>query len=64
MVTICLPAKLTGAVENTNCISAEGYKYDTKRSDDDSSSGTLANVEYSFIAITPKPTQTWSGSTC
>ena len=50
----------TGAVEYIDCISAkECPGYDTKQSD----AGALGNVEYPFIAITPRSTLARSGST-
>ena len=56
------------AVEYTNCISAEGQDtsnecpgYDTKQSGGEA--GTLVNVEYPFIAITPRSTLAQNGST-
>ena len=62
-------AQVAGAVEYTNCISAERWwvsppslnkwsGFDTKPSD-----GALKNVEYPFIAIAPRSTLTQSGGT-
>ena len=60
-------AKSAGAIEYPDRISAEVYNssnecsdYDTKLSDSETEAG---NVEYSFIAITPKSSLTRSGNT-
>ena len=67
-------AQLTVAVEYTDHISAEGSDLSLPTRVFDmtlsciwcwgSSSGALGNVKYSFIAITPRYTLNWSGSTC
>ena len=59
-----------GAVEYIDCVSAEGkipltsFLEMTKQSDGECSNnaGALGNVEYPFIAITPKSTLTRSNS--
>ena len=63
-IYICSP------VEYTNCISVEGLDsfkcpgYYIKPSDGEAlGPGALGNMEYTFIAIAPKSTLTWSGST-
>ena len=65
-------AQLGGAIEYTDCISAEWYDpfwwvswYDTKQSDGETVvMVVLWGIEkYPFIAITPKSTLTRSGST-
>ena len=64
-------AHSAGAVEYTDCISAEGSdppkecpRYDIKQSDGCGSSNAeaLVNAEYPFIAITPRSTLARSGS--
>ena len=61
-----------GAVEYTDCISAEVYDspqqvswiwFETIWWWGFSNAGALGNVEYAFITIAPKFTLAWSGST-
>ena len=63
-----LLAQSAGAVEYTDCFSAEGVRpphecpgHDTKQSDSEVP-GALGNVEYPFIAIAPRSTLARSGS--
>ena len=66
-------AQSTGAVEYTDCTSADGKTplpnespgCDTKQSDDEGqiNAGDLGNAEYPFIAIAPRFTLARSGST-
>ena len=65
-------AQLAGAIEYTNCISAEGEdspnespEYDTKQSDGEASVmlELWGMFEYPFIAIAPGSSLAWSGST-
>ena len=59
-------AQLTGVVEYTNCISTEGFSLLDRTINCiwwwGSSLGALVNVEYFFIAITPRSTLNHSGS--
>ncbi len=64
-LTLCI-AQSAGAVEYTDCTSAEGQDppnecpgYDTKQSD----GGALGNTELPFIAIASRSTLARSGST-
>ena len=59
-------AQSVGAIEYTDCMSAERQdtpkecpRYDIKQSDDE----LPGNEEYLFIAIAPRSTLAWSGST-
>ena len=59
-------AQSAGAVEYTDCFSAEGQdpsnecpRYEWGSSD----AGALGNAKYPFIAIAPRPILDWSGST-
>ena len=51
-------AQSAGAVEYTDCTSAEGY--DTKQCSSDARA--LGNVERSFIAVASRSTLAWCGS--
>ena len=62
-------AQSAGAVEYTDCISAEGFSqnecpgYNTKQWWDSSNAGVLRNAKYYFIAIALRSTLAQSGST-
>ena len=74
-MNICLTYNIISAVEYNDCISAEGVRCPSPQMSVlgrvlnyiwwlGSSSGALENMEYSFIAITPRSTLTQSGRTC